>query len=163
MDSKLIKWFLIIVVIAIWGNMMRVSIPTIMDYFKQNEIKSQDSFYTDVSKGGFSDKSLGFDINNIRNPFVENEDKSFSKKDYSKSEKQVKSPKEVVSFFDLKGVFYVNGEKRAILEGKVEFGVSGTFYVKEGDTVIDEKIVEIGDNYVIILKEGKRIVLYGVR
>lgn len=163
MDNKFVKWFLILVVVAIWLNMIRVSIPTIVDYFRQNNEVRQDHLYSSLSQNNFKGRNFSFDPDKVRNPFLETVEKHSLYSETRKVDDVKPKVKEVMSYFDLKGIFVVDGERKAILEGKIEFGVSGIYYVKEGDMVLGEKVVEIGDNYVIILKEGKKIVLYGVR
>lgn len=160
MNNKFVIWILVILVVVIWGNMIRVSLPVIMEFFSTNKVEQEYSSALEVDpyvKVREVDYST---IEPFRNPF----DRSIK---LVKPVKNVnvasKESREVYSFFNFKGSFSVNGKKVAILEGRGDLGISGVFYVSEGDTVMNEKVVEIGENYVIILKDGVRLTLYEVR
>ncbi len=159
MDNPLVKWILIIVVVGIWANAIRVSIPAIIDYFKMKsengEVEGKSFVVENYNSLPNYVSSKPKNIYSLRNPFKE---PLLSKEvDYAVS--PTKEQPEVVSFFRLKGVFLVDGKKIAVLEGKQEFGVSGVYYVGEGDVVMGERVVEVSGNYVIINKEGQSITL----
>jgi hypothetical protein len=157
MDNPLVKWVLIIVVVGIWVNAIRVSVPAIVDYFKMRseggEVENK-TFVVDshTSLPNYASPKYR-NIYSLRNPFK----KPFLNEEASYTYKPIKEQPEVISFFRLKGIFLINGKKVAVLEGRQEFGLSGVYYVNEGDIVMGERIVEVSDNYVIINKEGKDI------
>ncbi|MFN4244654.1 MAG: hypothetical protein ACK4F9_00705 [Brevinematia bacterium] len=163
MDNRLVKWILIIVVLVIWINMLRVSIPVILNYFSDRTINESDlkNLQTIPFDTGVKNQGI-IDINYMRNPFAR----------YTQKTKNVNSNKtnninlertKVYSLFNFRGYFSVNNKRVAILEARPDLGISGTFYATEGETIMNEKIVEIGENYVIIFKEGEKIILYEVK
>ncbi|MEN2998629.1 MAG: hypothetical protein ABDH28_06310 [Brevinematia bacterium] len=165
MGGKLVKWLLVVIVVGIWANMLRVSIPVLMEYFtykegQEHKIGVEGNF---AESPGFYQKEV--DINYIRNPFArvdkgESRVARGSKKPLSATQVSRSS---TYSLFNLRGTLTVNNKMVAILEGRQDLGVSGTFYVAEGEEVMGEKIVEIGENYVIIFKDGEKITLYEVK
>jgi hypothetical protein len=156
MDNPLVKWTLIIIVLVVWINMVRVSIPTIVNYFKEKTETTKSEISTLTTEDGniITNNNKPRNIYNLKNPFKE----PFLAKENKLPSQKNRQP-QVFSYFRLKGIFLANGKKTAILEGKQEFGVNGIFYVIEGDILMGEKIVEISDNYIIINKEGKDITL----
>lgn len=164
MDNKVVKWILILVVLGIWINMVRVSVPTILEYFKlKSQSQSNDVFRNyNENNNNYKANQYIVDITSVRNPFSREIESRVSKASKSK-ESTASTNEKVYSIFNLKGTFVANGKKIAILEGRSDLGVNTVYYASEGDTVMDEKIVEIGENYVIIFKGGEKIVLYEVR
>lgn len=162
MSGNFVKWILIVVVIGIWVNMLRVSIPSILDYFSNNFYKEIES-YSAVSFEVNPANQSSVDINSLRNPFAKWDKNSIVNSKVGKVEGvKVEKPKPY-SLFNFKGSFLVNGKRVAVLEGRSDLGFGGTFYVSEGETVMNEKILEIGENYVIIFKDGEKIILYEVK
>lgn len=162
MDSKVLKWILIIAVVGIWANAIRVSLPVFMEYFTQRgngklgEVSGNERVNLPEQKK--------IDVTTVRNPFVRTPKHHAPP---SKTERSAKAPEDsrekAFSIFNFRGTFSVNGKKVAILEGRSDLGVSGIFYAEEGETIMDEKIVEIGENYVIIFKGGQKIMLHEAR
>ncbi|MCX8029438.1 MAG: hypothetical protein N2712_05525 [Brevinematales bacterium] len=167
MDSKFIKWLLLVMVILIWANAVRVSIPVIMDYLGISySVDISTSEY--VISGDYSKSEDVVDVGTyfIRNPFsrpFDSERVSSTKLVSKVQDFGYTNKKSVFSFFNLRGTFFVNDQRVAILEGRSDLGIVGTFYAKVGDIIMNEKVVDIGENYVIIFKDGEKVVLYEVR
>lgn len=158
MNNRLVVWFLVILVVIIWANMVRVSLPVILEFLRGENVeesKMEVLKFDQLSRN----RDVGYGIvEPLRNPFERGIKKSRPVESVIRKENS-----EVYSLFNFRGTFSVDGKRIAILEGRSDLGVSGVFYVSEGDSIMNEKVVEIGENYVIILKDGIRLTLYEVR
>lgn len=163
MNNSVVKWILVIIVIGIWFNMIRVSVPAILEYFNTTHYSTQENGENNIESLQQRDTRYR-DVVSLRNPFSRlggEEDKKV--KNTKQTTYHTKQEKSVFSQFNLKGVLVIDNEKIAILEGREEIGITGVFYAKVGDVVMGEKIIEIGENYAIIFKEGEKIMIYEVR
>lgn len=163
MNNRVVKWLLVIIVIGIWLNMLRVSVPAILEYFNTTHYSSQEN--KEINLEILQQRTPQYrDVILLRNPF--SRPGSENDKDVKNVRQRIFNTKEernIFSQFNLKGVLVIDNEKIAILEGREELGITGVFYAKVGDVVMGEKIVEIGENYAIIFKEGEKVMIYEVR
>lgn len=158
MNNKVVLWILIVVVIVIWANMIRISIPVIIESIRMNN-EEQGELVKFQPSGVVREDAYTY-TEPLRNPFERN----VKVVKHTKNVDVIRKDNvEVYSLFNFRGSFSINGKRVAILEGRSDLGISGVFYVSEGESIMNEKVVEIGESYIIILKDGVRLTLYEVR